>query len=199
MSTLTDSSTTRAFTLPRQRTLHPPLLLALLSPLLCAACAASAPAGPAPPAPPPASGAQAAGPPPTAAPPAFQPQGGFTPYRSRNLFAAGTVFKGTYVCNQGPTNMTLRITAVEGPLVRGIFEFHHEPTKIRGSFFFEGESKQGGLARFEPTQWIEHPPTYTSVPFSGELSEDGLQFSGVIEHSSCRGFDVRRIDPKATP
>ncbi|MDW8249735.1 MAG: hypothetical protein RMJ98_10600, partial [Myxococcales bacterium] len=119
---------------------------------------------------------------------------GFQPYSPRRL-AAGTTYRGHYLCSQGDTAMTLQIEEVlRNGQVRGIFSFHHEPSGAQGSFTVEGSLSSAGEVVFEPVEWISRPPRYVAVPFRLLFSEDGQHAKGGVLHPSCGEMEAFRAD-----
>ena len=45
---------------------------------------------------------------------------------------------------------------------------------------------------FHPGEWIERPGHYVTVGMKGTVSEDLAEYSGIITHTGCGEFRVRR-------
>lgn len=136
------------------------------------------------------------------APLARRPDEGFRSFSSQRL-AAGSVFRGHYLCSQGDTNMTLQVEEVmRNGQVRGVFSFHHEASGAQGSFTVEGVLTQSGEITFEPVEWLVQPPRYVAVPFRLAVSEDGRQVRGGVLHPSCGTMEAslsERLTPPVGP
>lgn len=119
----------------------------------------------------------------------------------KNPFDAGRQWKGSYVCGQGATRLTLRIEGYtwggsgEGGadvyLLDAVFDFDTGEGGAAGSFYLQGRVDTGtGAATFDPGSWIEQPPGYSTVGMSGQVSGDGSRYSGRITNEACAGFEV---------
>jgi predicted aspartyl protease len=123
-----------------------------------------------------------------------------------NLPLGETVWEGSYLCVQGPTNLRLKARAFPDRTIEAIFEFgpiHGNNNIPTGSFLLRGiNHNSGGLLQLTPVRWISQPVGYSMVGLSGVVSE--LTYSGaIIGGQSCGSFSVsRRLSDaasKATP
>ena len=107
-------------------------------------------------------------------------------------FSAGQVWKGSYICSQGPTDLTLRIQSADDSRVDVVFDFSHGPTGAYGAYRMSGtyDPSTRGL-RLTAGSWIRQPPGYMSVDMSGTVDEKRTVFTGKILNSSCSDFEVR--------
>lgn len=111
-------------------------------------------------------------------------------------FRSGEEWWGSYACGGEPTNLVLRIEAVDGPLVRALFEFE-QPGKARGSFRVLGEiSQTTGEVTFHPTAWVLRPPGFVTAGLRGRPAEGGRKLVGsvVSAFGGCGDFEATRID-----
>jgi hypothetical protein len=120
-----------------------------------------------------------------------------TPIR-REPFPRHSVWRGTYVCTQGLTAVTLTIDADENGEAIARYDFGpvpSNPTVPHGSFEMTGRLSamgQGGFtAAFEPGQWIDQPSGYTMVAITIEAR--GRKMIGRIHSPNCRDLKVRRV------
>lgn len=116
------------------------------------------------------------------------------PPDTTDLAAVVGTWKGTYVCAQGRTALTLSITPTgDAPdTVEAIFAFG--PTKANpevpdGSYFMEGTYADGFLD-LDATEWIQQPEGYFPVDMSAEVTEDAGVLEGTIDDPSCSTFDL---------
>jgi len=111
----------------------------------------------------------------------------------RALFASGQVWSGKYVCGQGKTDLVLRITDVEGPLVTGVFEFAVS-AELTGRFHIQGEYQPSKRRiAFRPGDWISQPSGYTTVGLLGHVDRGGSVIAGVIDGRGCSTFAVTKF------
>ncbi len=105
-------------------------------------------------------------------------------------FGAGQEWYGHYLCAQGETALTLRVTLVSGNHIEAIFDFAHGPTGVRGSYSTRGDfDPKTGRLRLDPNAWIFQPPGYIMVGLEGTVS--ARKFEGLIAHWSCGAFAVQ--------
>ncbi len=105
--------------------------------------------------------------------------------------STGAVFAGQYLCAQGSTALTLRVTEVRGATVRAEFDFAHPPTNVSGRYTLTGTCA-GDRLSLSPEAWIRQPFGYVMVGMRGELLDGGARLRGAITHPTCGGFDVTR-------
>lgn len=119
-----------------------------------------------------------------------------------NPFTKGQIWKGSYACAQGQTDLTLRIKNSstefrESDLgnsfdIEAIFDFDYNNRTAAGSFYLNGnyypESK---VATLDPGQWIRKPKGYNTVGMDGVISNNGKIYSGKILFNGCRDFRVQ--------
>jgi hypothetical protein len=121
---------------------------------------------------------------------------------SATPFNAKQVWKGSYTCAQGDTNLVLRIRTVsESPVetelgkalgITAVFDFDHNNRSAAGAFYVSGRYYlESGATTFDPGEWIRQPSGYTAVGMDGLVSRDGKYFSGKILFSGCRNFQLQ--------
>lgn len=105
----------------------------------------------------------------------------------------GQVYVGTYVCAQGPTQMRLTISDVDGARTMAVGDFFHPPTNTRGSYRLRGFClPRTRRLLFMPAGWIDQPPGYTMVGMSGTLGPGNANYFGRMSSSACGGFSLAR-------
>ncbi len=112
-------------------------------------------------------------------------------------FRAGDVWRGSYTCAQGPTDMALWI--VEAPASGGQagqvtaifdFDFHHQTL---GHFVMTGpHDPRARSLTLAPGAWIEQPAGWGSVGLSGQVSIQGTMLDGRIDNPACGAFHLVR-------
>ena len=110
----------------------------------------------------------------------------------------GQRFTGTYVCAQGKTALTFVFDGVRAGTDEGVyldvtFEFSYDgassgTTAAEGSAHMKGtfDPKTHRL-RLHAEEWIEQPPGYSLVDFSGTVARTGV-YSGRVEGPGCTSF-----------
>ncbi len=107
-------------------------------------------------------------------------------------FVAGQRWVGSYVCAQGRTDLTLRITAASGDYVTALFEFRHGPTATTGVCTMSGGYQRASRRLpLRPVAWVQRPDGYIAVAMDGFVSEDGSTYAGRMQHASCGEFSLR--------
>ncbi len=107
----------------------------------------------------------------------------------------GDRFAGEYMCPQGTTKMVLSIDAA-APGKRGlqaIFEFHHEPTSVHGSYRMRGSfDAETGRVELMHDSWVRRPMGYDMVDLEGRLR--GGTLKGRILTKGCGSFSATLED-----
>ncbi len=108
-----------------------------------------------------------------------------------NPFESGQIWKGTYLCSQGVTNLALKVSSANGDQVDAVFDFVHPSSGAAGSFHMSGvyDEKTRAL-RLHAGPWIKQPPNYMTVDMDGAVSTDRTTFSGIMLNESCGKFEV---------
>jgi hypothetical protein len=107
---------------------------------------------------------------------------------------------GTYRCRQGVSAVKLTIDANPFGDATAIYEFGPVPTNPsvpNGSFKMIGSIKgteERFEAKFEPAEWIVHPPNYYMVGLTVETDGHPRALRGVIDSPSCSEFQAERSD-----
>jgi hypothetical protein len=109
-------------------------------------------------------------------------------------FSPGDSWIGTYVCQQGLTNLAVVIESVNGDAVNARFDFNWVQGNAAGSFELTGTFDPAtGHAVFTPGAWVSQPAsTWETVGLDGFVNESGNAFAGSISHSGCGAFSVQR-------
>jgi len=118
-------------------------------------------------------------------------------------FSSGQKWKGSYTCDEGKTNLLLLIGQVNrkaedsssGPVYPIVATFYFINGSIKGAFVMKGGFLENhNRAEFEPKMWLSHPKGYSMVGMSGEISQNGKKYTGMINHNGCQGFEVALSD-----
>jgi len=95
------------------------------------------------------------------------------------------VWRGSYVCTQGNTALTLSIDKETGQKFSGYFHFFppppRKPKADEGCYSVEGHRSADGRVVVTAVRWIFRPPNYETVDLVGELAAAGLSMSGDVQ------------------
>ena len=107
------------------------------------------------------------------------------------------VWKGQYICGQGPSGLTLTISGDNQSKLRARFRFYglpQNPSVPDGEFELQGTFNQTtGDIYFLPTQWINRPAGFQMVGMKGILGRGGQRITGTIQYPQCGKFNVSRV------
>jgi hypothetical protein len=117
------------------------------------------------------------------------------PAARTNPLVAGSTWRGSYTCRQGPTELELRIVAVNGDLIDdALFDFDYASRSV-GSFHLSG--------RFEPESsrvildagaWVTRPGGgWNTVDMDGTVDASGTVYEGKIVSAGCGAFRLTRL------
>lgn len=118
------------------------------------------------------------------------------PAGAQQAFGAGDVWKGSYVCAQGPTPATLRFRGMPptgpGDKVFAIFEFGGGALP-QGIYLVKG-SYDAGTRRLvlEPDGWVKQAGRYVAVGMSGQVDDGPTRFTGRIHDPRCGEITMTR-------
>jgi hypothetical protein len=111
-----------------------------------------------------------------------------------------SVWRGTYVCAQGESAMTLTIDIESDGTARARYDFgatESNPTVPTGAFLLAGSIRHDGNGGFggtlDATQWIVHPDNYFMEALTVR-SPDGRRLIGKTHHESCMEFEIERVE-----
>jgi hypothetical protein len=116
------------------------------------------------------------------------------------------IWKGTYTCSQGVTDLTLTIAhnPNKKPSLIALFDFSADPSNPgvpSGSFNMEGTYSSAGvvLTANNDSDWVNQPPGYETVDLrSGPPTDGGRSLSGSVTPSDggsgCTTFSVQIQD-----
>ncbi|MGE7469529.1 hypothetical protein ACQKLX_08815 [Bosea sp. NPDC003192] len=127
------------------------------------------------------------------------------PVRAQDASTALTGnWRGTYVCAQGKTGLTLTIDRQDGDTFSGVFQFYPVRENItvpEGCFTVSGRIGSRGAVDIIGNSWIKQPAGYITVDLHGRVGRGGSSMSGTVAtpgHGKlCSRFDLTRI--AATP
>lgn len=107
------------------------------------------------------------------------------------------LWKGTYVCSQGETGLSLILYASAADTLTGTFSFYATPSNPSlpsGSFTLRGSYSSSDM-KLAGDVWITRPPNWIVVDLqSGLPSADGT-LSGKVTTEGCTTFSVHRSMP----
>jgi hypothetical protein len=114
-----------------------------------------------------------------------------TPARSHTLslvpMRAGDVWTGQYVCQQGATDLTVRLQGAQSTHVTAVFE------TAAGRWDAAGEyDPDSGALELQPTATVASAPGATMPGLYGTVSEGGALYEGRVTDPTCRWFSLRR-------
>lgn len=118
--------------------------------------------------------------------------------------AVSGTWKGSYVCGQGDTALTLilRPGHNRGEL-DGLFHFHgsaNNPGVPEGCFTMTGSADpQNHQIRLSAGTWLLQPFGYVTVDLAGRLEPGGNRLSGQVIGPLCQGFKLRRLNLSSAP
>jgi hypothetical protein len=107
------------------------------------------------------------------------------------------IYRGTYTCVQGPTEMTLTVQRIPASLqARASFKFGptcERPKVPFGSFRLERRfDTSGGMVSLIPTAWIERPADFQMVGLEGVNTNQGATSWGNITGGiNCTTFQLQ--------
>jgi hypothetical protein len=124
---------------------------------------------------------------------AGSPEAG-APAAPSNPFTAGDAWMGTYVCEQGLTNLALVVESVDGNTIDARFDYDWIAGSTQGSYVLTGTyDPTTREATFTPGAWVLQPgPDWAPVGMDGYVDLSGLTYSGSITYAGCGAFDVTR-------
>jgi hypothetical protein len=104
------------------------------------------------------------------------------------------VWRGTYVCRQGPTGMTMSVNSRSDNGLEGILDFFPLPenSSVRSGTYAFRVLKGHTHWFIEPTDWIKRPEGYVFVGFSGVIEDSNKTFKGEVLLNGCGKFHLQR-------
>ena len=111
--------------------------------------------------------------------------------------ALNGLWRGSYVCNQGPTSLQLTITSSgSGDAVQATFNFFSTPdnTVPTGSYAMKG-TFSGGTLTLHGDHWIQQPQGYYMVGLSANVqgtNPTSLNGKVVDDRGGCTTFSLQR-------
>jgi hypothetical protein len=108
-------------------------------------------------------------------------------------------WEGTYTCSLGITGVLVDIDQT-GNSVSADFSLYPVPTnpKIlkKGVARYEGDfNSTSRRVRFSRGTWIDQPyPSWVAFGFQGQFDENLEEFSGTMDHRSCKTINLKRKD-----
>jgi len=126
-----------------------------------------------------------------------------SPVQSRNAkgmiqFSPIGDWSGDYVCMQGQTGGTLRISSLKGENFQGSFRFYPTPknrTVPRGSYMVYGQyDPSSHRILINPGKWIQRPKNYYNTIIVGSFDPVRRTFSGFFQGiMGCTSFEAKYI------
>jgi hypothetical protein len=109
---------------------------------------------------------------------------------------ATSEWSGSYVCNQGLTNLTLTITRKGSADLTAVFAFSEHPDNPgvpSGSFNMVGTfDPNGDVVELNATDWIRKPPGFETVDLEGVLDPTQIHIDGEVLAIGCSSFSVSK-------
>jgi hypothetical protein len=113
-------------------------------------------------------------------------------------------WKGSYVCPQGHTGLTLTIDRQSGPKFSGTFHFYPLPDNILvpdGCFTISGHFVSGRKVVIAGAAWIKRPEGYVTVDLDGKIGASGAGLSGIVRMppqyvNLCTTFELTKESDK---
>ena len=114
-------------------------------------------------------------------------------------------WRGSYLCLQGKTGLTLTIDKQAGSALSGYFHFYPplwNPLAKEGCFSVRGEVDGANHVKLDPVRWITRPDGYVTVGLDGNFSPARPTITGLVIapppiENGCQGFEVDRINSEA--
>jgi len=125
--------------------------------------------------------------------PAFADDGKSTPL-------TGT-WKGSYICRQGLTGLTLSLNRQAGEAVFGTFHFYSLPSNPavkEGCFAVAGHILDDKRIFISASTWITQPADYITVDLEGRIAASGAAMKGDVKTpypGLCSAFSLIRTSP----
>ena len=103
-------------------------------------------------------------------------------------------WKGTYICGQGSTGLTLEITPTSTS-IGAVFNFYpipQNPNAKSGSFSLIGKFAIDGSFKLKPNRWIKRPTGYIMVGMAGKINLERKELVGSITSEGCSNFYLQK-------
>jgi hypothetical protein len=102
---------------------------------------------------------------------------------------------GTYVCNQGTTDLTLTIKAADAKSVTANFAFSggpQNPSVPSGEFTMAGRPEPAGHLTLSAVSWTKQPAGYVMVGLEGRYDPVTREYRGRVLGPGCTEFRLHR-------
>ncbi len=113
---------------------------------------------------------------------------------------AHTLWRGRYLCLQGPTSLTLTLDLTGGGAASAVFDFGplpENPAIPSGRYLVQGSAIQrpdGGLdVLLAPDRWIDQPTGYAMVGLTATIDPAARTLRGRIDQETCAGVELLRL------
>ena len=116
------------------------------------------------------------------------------PVARTNPFVAGSTWRGSYTCPQGPTELELRVVAVQGDVIEdALFAFDYAQRTV-GSFHLSGSFEpESSRAKLDAGAWVTRPGSgWYTVGMDGTVDASGMVYEGKIVAAGCSTFRLTR-------
>ena len=112
----------------------------------------------------------------------------------------GGTWRGSYVCLQGKTGLTLTIDSQSNDKFSGYFHFYpptSNPVAREGCFSVNGRVDGSGRVTIDAESWITRPQGYVTVNLDGKLTGAGRSMRGDVRgpdglETRCKQFRLDR-------
>ncbi len=109
------------------------------------------------------------------------------------------IWKGTYVCGQGLTGLTLTIEGVDLSQLTASFKFYpvpENPGVPNGELGMIGEFDPNmGQLEMRPGEWVRRPSGYATVGVTAALDTTAQTLTGRLLVGGCKPFELTRASP----
>jgi hypothetical protein len=110
-------------------------------------------------------------------------------------------WKGSYICGQGLTGLTLSLNQQSDAAVLGTFHFYplpSNPSAKEGCFAVAGHSLADKRVFIGASTWITQPKDYITVDLEGQIAASGTAIKGSVKTpyaGLCSVFSIIKISP----
>ena len=108
---------------------------------------------------------------------------------------AGGTWQGEYICNQGPTGLTLTVTPSKAGAVQAVFRFYQVKgnSGVPDGCFAMSGTISGNKLHLEAGSWLYRPQGYVTVGLAGTVNPAGTSLTGSIFGPNCTTFSLQRV------
>lgn len=105
----------------------------------------------------------------------------------------GGDWKGSYICGQGETGLTLSMEGDDTGLLSAVFSFYPlSGTAPSGVFKMAGVFDEELKIKLEPEKWISRPDGYYMIDLNGVVDSKNNSMVGWINARGCSTFKLKK-------